>query len=267
MLSRSRLSILRSLRQKKNRREQQLFVAEGAKLVSELLDSSFEVETVYATVRWLRENSKLAATARETVAVDMEEMSRISSQVTPQEVMAVAHIPAHKLSLDSLGDKYTLVLDGIRDPGNLGTIIRIADWFGIENIICSPDSAEAWNPKVVQASMGSILRVRVHETNLEHFFQSLKKETALPVYGTFLEGKSIYQSAFPKSGGVLVIGNESTGIRPETEQYITEKITIPSWSVSSESGPESLNAAVATAIACSEIRRNMAVKGYQATKQ
>lgn len=252
MLSKSRISDIRALHLKKNRQEKQVFIAEGSKLVLELLESSFTVESIYATVDWLKRHGDQTAGSGETVPVTAEELGKISTLSTAPEVLALVKIPAYQFNPDSITGRYSLVLDGIRDPGNLGTIIRIADWFGIETIICSPDSAEVWNPKVVQASMGSVIRINVHEMTLADFFSVLPK--GFPVYGTFLDGKNIYRESFGSSG-VLVIGNESSGIRAETEKYITDKITIPSFAVPGQ-GPESLNAAVATAIVCSEIRRN-----------
>lgn len=269
MLSKSRLSTLRALRQKKGRSSHSLFVAEGSKLVLELLASSFRVQSLYAQESWLGENETEAAKAKEALPVDEDTLSRISSLVTPQQVLAVVEIPAFKLETERLADSFTLVLDGIRDPGNLGTIIRVADWFGIENIICSPDSADHWNPKVVQASMGSITRVKLHERQLEEVFQSCRQlavaeSEPFPVYGTFLEGKNIYETPLSENG-ILVIGNEGAGIRPETAAFITEKITIPSYTAGRENAgtAESLNAAVATAIACSEFRRRASVSGQQ----
>ncbi|MDQ3111478.1 MAG: RNA methyltransferase [Bacteroidota bacterium] len=259
MLTKSRLSLLRALRQKKYRNDHGLFVAEGDKLVPEILQSSFAVETVYATEEWMKENSKIAKNAREVITVSKDELTRISSLVTPQRVLAVAVIPQYTLDETELLNTYSLLLDGIRDPGNLGTIIRIADWFGIKDIICSPDSAEAWNPKVVQASMGSLLRVRIHEMEPVQFLQNLEKASngKMPVvYGTFMEGESIYQAKF-NSSGVIVIGNEANGISAETEKLIGKKITIPFVPLyNNEKGrPESLNAAVAAAIVCAEVRR------------
>ncbi|HET6992365.1 MAG TPA: RNA methyltransferase [Bacteroidia bacterium] len=261
MLSKPRLTLLRSLRQKKFRTEHGLFVAEGEKLVQELLNSQFVVTTVYATKDWLKKNSRLLKKAGEILEITDEDLSRISSLVTPQEVLAVAIIPEYELDDEYLLNNYSLLLDGIRDPGNMGTIIRIADWFGIRNIICSPDCAEVWNPKVVQASMGSLLRVHVHESEPEEFFTRLKKsarekKSEFPVvYGTFMNGENIYATKFQKTG-IVVIGNEANGIRPETEKLITKKITIPAWPGNRpDSRPESLNAAIATAIVCSEIRR------------
>ncbi len=256
------MTLLRALRQKKNRSELGLFVAEGHKLVLELLASDVKVKTIYATENWLGENSEFLENAGETVKVNEEELSRISSLVTPQEVLAIAEIPQYSIDFSRLLKDYCLLLDGIRDPGNLGSIIRIADWFGIRDIICSPDSADTWNPKVVQASMGSLLRVRLHEMLPTDFISQMKKKaeefrlTVPPVYGTFLNGNDIYKTDFPASG-VIVIGNESNGIRPETEKWISRKITIPSWKIKGDAigNPESLNAAIATAIVCSEVRR------------
>lgn len=263
MLTKSRLSLLRALRQKKFRHEHGLFIAEGDKLVPEMLQSSFTVETVFATEDWLKENGKIAKKAGEMVPVTKDELTRISSLVTPQRVLAVVRMPHYKLEEKALLNNYSLLLDGIRDPGNLGTIIRIADWFGIRDIICSPDSAEVWNPKVVQASMGSLLRVRMHEMDPVRFLENLKKsaeneKVKMPaVYGTFLEGENIYKTTFNTSG-VIVIGNEANGISAETEKFIGKKITIPLVpGEAKEAGrPESLNAAIATAIVCAEVRRS-----------
>ncbi len=262
MLTKSKLSLLRALRQKKFRNEHGLFVAEGDKLVPEILQSNFAVESLFATPDWLKENSKIVKKAGETVSITKDELARISSLVTPQHVLAVVKMPEYVLTTKELLSTYTILLDGIRDPGNLGTIIRIADWFGIRDIICSPDSAEAWNPKVVQASMGSLLRVRIHEMEPAKFLEDLKhcaekeKIKAPEVYGTFMEGESIYKTKFD-STGVIVIGNEANGINVLTEKHIGKKITIPLIPLyNSEQGrPESLNAAVATAIVCAELRR------------
>ncbi|MBI3509313.1 MAG: RNA methyltransferase [Bacteroidetes bacterium] len=258
MLSRSRLTHLRSLRQKKFRNEQKLFVAEGRKIVPELLDSSFHVESVYATVAWQKDFHLKLERADEVVTVNEEELSRISSLVTAQDVLAVARIPAQELTSEKLKKNFSLYLDGVRDPGNMGTLIRIADWFGIQHIICSPDCADVWNPKVVQASMGSLIRVHIHEILPEEFFgkNGMNISQHLPVYGTFLEGKSIYETDFGTKG-IIVIGNESSGIRKETESFIQHHITIPSFSLRGEkrAGPESLNAAIAAAITLSEMRR------------
>jgi TrmH family RNA methyltransferase len=148
--------------------------------------------------------------------------------------------------------KLSLVLDGIQDPGNMGTIVRVADWFGIEDIICSPDTADIYNPKTVQATMGAIARVKVHYTNLKDFLQ---KHNHLPIYGTFLEGKNIYCESLSENG-FIVMGNEGNGIRPETEKAINRKLFIPSFPFEREAS-ESLNVGVATGIICGEFRRRL----------
>ncbi len=262
MLTKSRLSLLRTLRQKKFRKENGLFVAEGDKLVLEILNSSFSVETLYATNEWLKENRNLASQAPETIAVSKDELSKISTLITPQNVLAVVSIPEFLLEEKELVKKYSLVLDGIRDPGNMGTIIRIADWFGIRDIICSPDCAEVWNPKVVQASMGSLLRVRIYEKEAHQFIEDLNKATRQEelsdpmIYGTFLDGENVYTTQF-NSTGVIVIGNESNGISLKTAQLVNKRITIPLFRETGDDSnrPESLNAAIATAIVCAELRR------------
>lgn len=255
MLSKSRLSFLRSLRQKKYRAEQKLFVAEGSKLVNEILRSKLEIPALYATSKWIKDNASTASNAGEVITVDKDELSRISSLVTAADVLAVVRMPEHQLDINELKNELTLTLDGIRDPGNMGTIIRIADWFGINNIICSPDCAEIWNPKVVQASMGSLLRVKVHERVLPLMFADEDfLQLKLPVYGAFLDGENVYTSK--AKTGIIVIGNEANGIEESVEKHITQRITIPAFQHSGSSeNAESLNAAVATAIIVSEFRR------------
>ena len=169
---------------------------------------------------------------------------------------AVCEIPRYTLNISALSEKLTLLLDTIKDPGNLGTIIRIADWFGIETIICSPQSADAFNPKVIQATMGSITRVKIHYTDLSEFVARNQKETKLPVYGALLEGENLYKQNLP-SAAFILIGNESRGISAELIPSISNKITIPSFShfKTTPGETESLNAAIATSIICSEFRR------------
>jgi RNA methyltransferase, TrmH family len=246
MISKAQIAHIRSLHQKKFRKETQFFIAEGTKSVLELMRSDMEIEAVFATQDWVLRNNPAAF---ETQVVSEAELSRITSLVTAQDVLALVRIPQYKPDITELQKEWVLCLDGIRDPGNLGTMIRLADWFGIRHILCSEDTAEVWNPKVIQASMGSISRVKTYELNIEEFLPQLNSK----IYGSFLEGKSIYETPYPSSG-VLVIGNEANGIRPELAGLINEQITIPSYS--GTSGAESLNAAIATAIICAEIRRN-----------
>ncbi len=181
--------------------------------------------------------------------ISVNELEKISSLKTPQQVLAQIKIPAWPiLQHETLKGKFTLVLDGIQDPGNLGTIIRTADWFGIENIICSDDTVDAYNPKVVQACMGSLARVKLHYTSLIPFLATIK----LPIFGALLDGNNIYEAEFGNEG-LVVMGNEGNGIRPEIQQLITKAITIPRIGKA-----ESLNVAIATALFCSEVARKNA---------
>lgn len=236
-----------SLVHKKYRDEWGLFIAEGDKLVGELLTSSFIVERLFVT-----EESRLTnTTPSQTELVSEEDMKRLSLLKTPSTSLAIVRIPQYTLQQSSLASQLTIVLDDIQDPGNLGTIIRLADWFGIHTIICSPTTADCYNPKVVQASMGAIARVQLHYLPIAAVLDSLPDST--PVYGTFLEGVNIYTEELSPYG-ILVMGNEGNGISDEVEQRVTHRIHIPSFAQTGDKS-ESLNVAVATAIACSEFRR------------
>ncbi|MDB5191790.1 MAG: methyltransferase [Segetibacter sp.] len=239
MLSKNEVKYIQSLGHKKQRDELGLFIAEGPKLVAELLQSDFEIHNIYATEDWLATNQNGET---KITAVTNEELARISQLQTPNQVL----ITAKQKTATSLiiTKSKTLVLDGIQDPGNMGTIIRIADWFGISQVVCSTDSVELYNPKVVQATMGSICRVNVYYTPLITFFEGIKH---LPVYGALLNGESAYEVAQPAEA-VIVIGNESKGIRPAVKSFITHPVTIPRVGEA-----ESLNAAVATGILLSHL--------------
>ncbi len=254
MLSKNQLSFINSLKQKKYREEHQLFIAEGAKIVPELLSSSIVVKQIYATSDFLRGN--IIPANIERFEIKENELERISSLTKANEVLAVCEVPKYELDNESLKGKLTLVLDDIKDPGNLGTIIRIADWFGIENIICSNESVDAYNSKVVQATMGSIARIKLHYVSLTEFIEVQLSTFNVSVYGALLEGKNIYTEKL-SSEGLIVIGNESRGISEEVQKLITDKISIPSFSHFKSGGgeAESLNAAIATSIICSEFRR------------
>ena len=254
MLSKNQIKFVNSLKQKKFREEHNLFIAEGTKIVPELLNSSIVVKQVFATSEFLRSTN--IASSIERFEIKATELERISALSSPNEVLAVCEIPKYELDSASLKDQLTLVLDDIKDPGNLGTIIRIADWFGIGNIVCSNETADAFNPKVVQATMGSIARIKTHYVSLTDFIKFQISDFKQPVYGALLEGKNIYSEKL-SSAGLIVIGNESRGISEEVQKLITDKISIPSFShYKSGSGEaESLNAAIATSIICSEFRR------------
>lgn len=240
-ISKKQISEIRFLHQKKFRDEHGLFLVEGTKSVLELLESEWQVKELYATPLWLGEYRGKIASPLLTIETGEKEMERISTLKTPQEVLAIVRKPLHKLQNIDTG-KTILVLDGIRDPGNLGTIIRTADWFGIDQIICSEDTVEYTNPKTIQASMGSFIRTQLVYTSLEHFFSDLQEP--FPVYGTFMEGIPVCDIKFGE-GCRIIIGNESRGISSGLLPFITEKITIPS---PKESRTESLNASVASAI-------------------
>jgi TrmH family RNA methyltransferase len=254
MLSKNQIKFVNSLKQKKYREEHNLFIAEGAKIVPELLASGITVKQVFATSAFLRQHQLDASIGR--FEIKEAELERISTLMTPNEALALCEMPAYQFERDTFKDGLTLVLDEIKDPGNMGTIIRIADWFGISHIVCSPTSVDVFNPKVVQATMGSIARIKIYYTDLPAFLKEQTEMHQLPVFGALLEGESIYATQFPGKG-LIVIGNESKGISEEVQQLVSNRVSIPSFSHFSQSGgeAESLNAAIATAIICSEFRR------------
>lgn len=254
MISKNQIKFLNELKQKKGRDEHNLFVAEGHKIISELLASTISVRQIYS-ISTAFDKLKIHS-GIECIEIKSAELERISSLTTPNEMLAVCEIPEYTLQISELSDKLTLLLDTIKDPGNLGTIIRVADWFGIENIICSHQSADVFNPKVIQATMGSITRVKIHYEDLTKLIAQNQNETKLPVYGALLEGENIYLQKLP-GAAFIVIGNESKGISPELIPLVSHKITIPSFShfKTIQGETESLNAAIATSIICSEFRR------------
>lgn len=241
MISKSQLKYIQSLGQKKYRDIEDVFVAEGPKLVSELVQSkTTRLKHIYALDEWVKENEKLIGGADVTV-ISEQELERITQLKTANKVIAVVK----KIEIkEPKADVMSLMLDTIQDPGNLGTIIRIADWFGVKEILCSHDCADMYNPKVVQATMGSITRVNVFYTDLVAW---IKKQTEIRIYAAMLEGKDITKSSPIKSGSII-IGNESAGISNELLQLANEKISIPK-----KGGAESLNAAVATGIILSHL--------------
>ncbi len=252
MLSKNKLKYLRSLALKKHRDAEQVFVAEGPKVVGELL-GRHQCLLLAATPQFL------AATplppCREVIEVNERELTQASNLKTPQSVIAVFKRKADCAPSPEIPNQaLTLALDGVQDPGNLGTIIRLADWFGIEHIYCSPDTADAFSPKTVQATMGAIARVQVHYVNLPQFLQSLP--AGCPVYGTLLDGQNLYSQPLEQRG-VLVMGNEGKGISPDVARLVTHRLYIPNFPMGRPTS-ESLNVAVATAVACAEFRRRAA---------
>ncbi|MCB0387929.1 MAG: RNA methyltransferase [Winogradskyella sp.] len=239
MLSKSQIKTITSLKQKKYRLQQGLFVAEGVKTINELLASQFSLQQLYTT------NSFKIDANLETV-VSENELKKISFLKTPNTALAIFKIPEPK----AINTNQLLVaLDNVRDPGNLGTIIRLCDWFGITDLVCNQETVDCYNPKVVQATMGSITRVNVSYLNLTDFL----KTTHMPIFGAFMEGDNIYKSQLPNKG-ILVLGNEANGISREIEQVITTKISIPRFGQLQST--ESLNVATAAAILLSEFRRS-----------
>ena len=236
MVSKNQIKRIISLQQKKYRKESGLFFVEGRKVIQELLDSDFILEELFVT-------EPLFEHISQQTLISESDLKKISALMNPNNCLAVFRMPEPK-KINEQG--IILALDKIRDPGNLGTIIRLCDWFGITDLVCSEDTVDLYNPKVLQATMGSITRVNVSYVNLSAFLT----ETKLPVFGTFMEGKNLYKSQLPQKG-IIVLGNEANGISTEIEQLITDKITIPRFG----NPTESLNVATATAIVLSEFRR------------
>lgn len=245
MVSKNQVKYIRQLEQKKFRQRERAFVAEGPKVVGDLITAGFEVLQAFAVKEWIEENRLTAVTTTQDVTA--EELKRLSFLQHPQQVLSVFRIPADLLPIEKPSlPRLILALDGIQDPGNLGTIIRVADWFGISQLVCSPDTADAWSPKVVQATMGSIARVCIQYTDLKEFFN----ETQLPICGTVLDGDDIYSSELPDEA-IIVMGNEGNGISAAVRQSVDKPLLIPRF----QPGAESLNVAIATAITCAEFRR------------
>ncbi|MCQ2226993.1 MAG: RNA methyltransferase [Bacteroidales bacterium] len=249
MISINKRKKIEQLQKKKQRDQQGLFVAEGAKLALDLLRGGLTLDFVCGLAETL---PPFEGQCREVVECSEQELKELSLQKTPSKLIAVFKKPDFgNAAFEPKG--LSLVLDEIQDPGNMGTIMRIADWFGIRQIICSTTCADAFNPKTVQASMGAIARVRVEETDLEDFFSRNASEWHLPVYGTFLEGDNIYGAKLEPSG-LILMGNEGKGISDKLKHFVSQKLFIPPFP-QGETTSESLNVAAATAIVCSEFRR------------
>lgn len=241
MLSKNQIKLITSLQQKKYRKQHQLFFAEGIKVIEELMRSQFELHSLFVT-----ERLDFNVTKDKIHTISATELKKISALTTPNNCLAVFKIPIENFSISK---GLIVALDDVRDPGNLGTIIRLCDWFGVEHLVCSPETVDIYNPKVVQATMGSIGRVAVHYTHLVSFL----KETQLPIFGTFMDGENIYKQDLPQNA-ILVMGNEANGISEEVTQCITSKLAIPRFGQLQQT--ESLNVATATAIILSEFKRN-----------
>ena len=236
MVTKKQIKLIKSLAFKKNRIKHLLFIVEGHKIVAELLDSNYEIVSLFATIDWISNNS-----VNNVIQVTNSDLSRISNQKSPNEVLALVKIKKNQiLHLDGI----TLVLDNINDPGNLGTIVRACDWFGVKQIICSRDTVDIYNPKVVQSAMGSLLRINVSYTDLSDYLRNVSK----PIYGAYMHGDNILDMEFPKDL-CLIMGNEAHGISTEISQYIDYQSSIRNIGNSAES----LNVAMATSIFLYEI--------------
>ena len=239
MLSKGQIKLINSLSQKKYRQKNALFVAEGIKVIKELLNSNFELERLFSEADlFFTENNKMQL-------LEANELKKITKLATAQTALALFKIPQKK---QTITEDFIVALDGVRDPGNLGTIIRLCDWFGVKQLLCSKDTVDCYNEKVVQATMGSIARVEVIYGDLAEEISKLD----LPVFGTFMNGENIYESSL-SSKGILVLGNEANGISDEIKQLSKHQISIPQFGETKNT--ESLNVATATAILLSEFKR------------
>ena len=246
MISKNQIKLIRSLAIKKFRDEEGLFMAEGKKLVADLL-SVFTPHALFA-VKDFEDNFLNNFDFEE---ITEKELRQISNMNAPQGVLAVFRKPEFSFLENDVTEHLTLALDDIQDPGNLGTIIRIADWFGISQVFCSPHTADIFNPKVIQATMGAIARVKVHYVDLQPFIENYSKK--VPVYGTFLSGENIYDENLSKNG-IIIMGNEGNGISPEIEKLVSKRLFIPNFPNGNITS-ESLNVSVSTALVCAEFRR------------
>ena len=244
-MTKAEIQHIRSLQDKRNRDEEGLFVAEGAKLVEEIASSTLTVRRIYTTRTDLK--------GANVEVVDSKTMERLSGLKSASDTLAVVEQPRYRLNLNTLTKSLVLALDGVQNPGNLGTIIRLADWFGVEDILCSKECADCFNPKVIQATMGAILRVRIHY--VEDLPQLLSKahEEGMPIYGTLLDGDNIYGTTLTPTG-IIVMGNEGRGLSEECRKVVTHRLLIPAYPAERPTS-ESLNVAMATGITLSEFRR------------
>lgn len=251
MISQKWGKLIRSLQQKKYRKVEQLFIVEGEKAVLEVLASNWQVTAVFATEPFLQRYVNDVKKADLIQQCSSDELVKVGTFASNDAALAVVKIPEQQLFSVGLASQqlpalWVLVLDQINDPGNLGTIIRIADWYGITDIVCSPDTADCFNPKVIAAAKGSFLRVNLHYQSLPELF----KHSPLPVYGAYLGGESVHQLQLKQHGGFIVLGNEANGISAELSAYINRKITIPAFG-----NAESLNVGIAAAIICDNLLR------------
>ena len=230
MISKNQIKLIRSLEHRKYRKQEQLFVAEGPKVVGDLQAAGYKPRLI----------------------VEGDDVSKVSFLQHPQGILGVFEIPQETTEEPLVAEELYLALDGVQDPGNFGTIIRLADWFGIHRILCSTNTADAYNPKVIQATMGSLARVKITYTDLPELLKN--RPEGMPVYGTLLDGASLYEQELTPHG-IIVMGNEGKGLSPEVRELVTHRLLIPNYP-KGQATAESLNVAIATAIVCAEFRRN-----------
>ncbi len=254
MITKNDIKFIQSLKQTKSRKENKIFLIEGNKLVVELISSNFKIENILVTDLWLEKFPETASRLPFYDIISQKQMEQISCMVTPPGILATAHTPYYNISPTDAENEFIIALDGINDPGNLGTIIRTADWFGIKKIVCSRDCADAWQAKTIQSTMGSIFRVKVMETDLKEFISASQhlSISATPIYGALMEGENIFTKKIEKKNGVIIIGSESHGIRQDILPLVTSPIHIPR---AKDSKTESLNASVAAAIIMATIAK------------
>ncbi|HYQ56790.1 MAG TPA: RNA methyltransferase [Draconibacterium sp.] len=252
MISKNTIKLINSLALKKYRQKENLFLIEGDKMVVEALQSDLKIELLLVTDHFNAADSHKQRNVSKTIEVDTRELKKVSLLQNPQNSLAVCHIPEKQNFPEHLPDGLSLYLDSIQDPGNMGTILRICDWYGITQLFCSTDTVDLYNPKVIQSSMGSFNRVTLHESDFDRIYD-LAKMAKAPVYGAFMDGENIYQTQLPEQA-VLTVGNEGNGIRASVEKRIHNKLSIPNFSKNRVKA-ESLNVSVATAIICSEFKR------------
>jgi len=259
MISKNTIKLIKSLEQKKFRIKEKAFIVEGDKIVSELINSKFKIEKLFATSIFLEKNISIISDLKIISEVTREELNQASLLKNPQNSIALCNLPETKKLPEKLDKNLKIYLDDIQDPGNLGTIIRICDWFGIEQLFCSLNTADMFNPKVIQASMGSFCRVNVYYSTFDQVAK-LAKSSGSVIYGALLTGENIYKQKLPENA-LLVLGNEGKGINSEIEKSIFNKIKIPEFN-SDDKFAESLNVSVATAIICSEFKRQNLFPNY-----
>ena len=256
MLSTNKIKLINALKLKKGRTENNLFIAEGPKVVSDLMVNNYNIVELYATVPFIESYNNLLSEKRiDITEISEKELGRISGLKTPNQVLAVCKIKEHCPDLKEILSHWSFVLDGVNDPGNMGTIIRIAHWFNIRNIICASETVDIYNPKTVQSTMGSLAFVKTIYTDLKPFLKSLG--TDFPLLGTFMSGQSIYDADLDKKG-IIVFGSESHGISKEVSTLLNHRISIPSTNITS--CPDSLNVAVSAGIISAELLRKGLLK-------